>query len=86
MAEVISFEGHKAQKFLEKGLVLFHGDPPDSDYQRGYMAALIDTYLDCLNGPLTDDRIAAVASWIGRGRDVPVVPGPDRVIDWQPLD
>ena len=40
MREVVSFEGHKAQKFLEQGLLLFYADPPDSDYQRGFMAAM----------------------------------------------
>lgn len=64
MTEVTSFEGHKAQKFIEQGLLGFYGDPPDSDHQRGYLAALANVYLDCLNGPVTDDRIAKVVSWV----------------------
>jgi hypothetical protein len=64
---VVSFEGHKAQKFIERGLLLYHGDPPDTDYQRGYLAGMVDLYLDCLNGPVTDSRIATVIGWV---RDV----------------
>lgn len=65
MAEVVSFEAHKAQRFIEKGLLLFYADPPDSDHQRGFEAGLASIYVECLNGPVHDSRIAAVLERAG---------------------
>jgi hypothetical protein len=31
----------------------FIADPPDSDYQRGYLAALLEVYRTVLRGPST---------------------------------
>ncbi len=71
MAEVILFETSKVQRHLEQQLLLFHGDPPDSDHQFGFMCALASIYAECLNGPVHDDRIAAVLGWAGFNRDTP---------------
>lgn len=65
MAEVISFEAHKAQRFIEKGLLLSYGDPPDTEYQRGFEAGLASIYAECLNGPTDDARITHVLQRAG---------------------
>lgn len=65
MGDVISFQANKAQKFIEKGLLLSHGDPPDSEYQRGFEAGLASIYAECLNGPTDDTRIAHVLERAG---------------------
>ena len=62
---VVSFEAHKARKFIEEGLLLYYGDPPDSDYQRGFEAGIASVYAECLNGPTDDDRIALVLERAG---------------------
>jgi hypothetical protein len=65
MSEIVSFEAHKARKFIEEGLLLSYGDPPDSDYQRGFEAGIASVYAECLNGPADDDRIALVLTRAG---------------------
>ncbi len=32
---------------LEKALALHDKNPPDTDYQRGYLAALVETLIEC---------------------------------------
>jgi hypothetical protein len=70
-ASVVSFEAHKAQKFIERGLLLSFGDPPDSEFQRGFEAGLASIYAECLNGPTHDSRIAAVLDRAGFLKDSP---------------
>ena len=65
MADVVSFEAHKAQRFIEKALLLSYGDPPDTEFQRGFEAGLASIYAECLNGPTSDDRIALVLERAG---------------------
>lgn len=60
---VVSFEGHKAQRFIETALLQFYDDPPDSDHQMGFMRAMIAVYRDCLKGEPADDRIRVVLAW-----------------------
>ena len=67
MADVGSFEAHKAQKFIERGLLLSYGDPPDSEFQRGFEAGLASVYAECLNGSLDDHRIRLVMDRAGFG-------------------
>ena len=66
-AEVIGFDDAKARRFIEKGLLLYYGDPPDSDHQRGFMCGLASVYAEGLDGKSTDDRIATVLGWAGFG-------------------
>ncbi len=57
MADVISFDAEKASRYIEQGLAGFLGDPPDSDYQRGYLAALLTIYGEGLGKGDGDDRL-----------------------------
>ena len=34
------------KRYLEAGIASFDGDPPDNDFQRGYLAALETMYAD----------------------------------------
>ena len=65
MSDVVSFDDHKARKYLERGLILYHGDPADNDYQAGFRDALALTYAEALGHSSTDDRIAAVLRLAG---------------------
>lgn len=42
--EITSFEGEKVARYLREAFGGFLRDNPDSDYQRGYLAALLAVY------------------------------------------
>lgn len=44
MTNVISFDAEKASRYIEQALDGFINDPADSDFQRGYLAALLTIY------------------------------------------
>lgn len=56
--QIISFDAEKASRYIEAGLVGFIGDPADSEYQRGYLAALLTIYTEGLGKGALDDRIS----------------------------
>lgn len=58
MAELISFDAMKASRYIENALLGFLSDPADSDFQRGYLAALLTLYTEGLGKGLGDDRLA----------------------------
>ena len=74
---VTSFDDHKARKFIEKGSLLSYGDPPDSEYQRGFEAGLASIYAECLNGLADDDRIALVLDRAGFLQPTPPAKQPE---------
>lgn len=55
---VISFETEKAARYLEQAFSLYLDDPADSDFQRGYLDAMLTIYRECLGKGLTDSRLA----------------------------
>jgi hypothetical protein len=57
MAEVIDFDATRIEPFLIRLIELFLIDPPDSDYQRGYLAALIITYREGLKREAPDSLL-----------------------------
>lgn len=59
MSEIISFDDAKMRRYIQQAMHGFMIDPADSDYQRGYLAALLNAWSEGLNGA-TDDRIAAL--------------------------
>lgn len=68
MNNVTSFDDHKARRYAEQALLGFYGDPPDSDYQRGFLAGIAALYAEGLGNALpADDRIAAMLSLAGFG-------------------
>jgi hypothetical protein len=54
---VVSFDAEKASRYLERAMQGFLGDPADSDYQRGFLAALLVVYREGLGKGARDDRL-----------------------------
>lgn len=44
MAEIIDFHAEKALPYIRTAFIGFMNDPPDTQYQLGYLAALVDLY------------------------------------------
>lgn len=65
---VVSFEGEKASRYIERALVAFLNDPADSDHQRGYLSALLTVYREGLGKGVGDDRLALLDQQT-RGQD-----------------
>ena len=57
MSNIISFDAEKATRYIEQALIGYLNDPADSDYQRGYLAALLNIYEEGLNKGAGDDRL-----------------------------
>lgn len=58
MTNVISFDAEKASRYIEQALAGFINDPADSDFQRGYLAALLTIYEEGLGKGADDDRLS----------------------------
>lgn len=58
MTNVISFDAEKASRYIEQALSGFINDPADSDFQRGYLAALLTIYEEGLGKGAGDDRLS----------------------------
>lgn len=56
MGDVVSFDAEKATRYLERAMWSFLRDPADSDYQRGYLAALLTVYREGLDKGEDDGR------------------------------
>lgn len=57
-AELVSFDAEKASRYIENSFAGFLSDPADSDYQRGFLAALLTLYREGLGKGEGDDRLA----------------------------
>jgi hypothetical protein len=57
MTNIISFDAEKATRYIEQALIGFINDPADSDFQRGYLAALLTIYEEGLGKGNGDDRL-----------------------------
>jgi len=57
-AAIVSFDAEKASRYIEQALHGFMIDRADSDYQRGFLAALLIVYREGLGKGAGDDRIA----------------------------
>lgn len=64
MSEVHDFEGVKVRKYLDKEVNSFLLRPPISDYERGWMAATVVLYKECL-GNMDDERLRKVEDMVG---------------------
>lgn len=62
---IVRFESEKVSRWLDVAFRGFEGDPPDSDYQRGFLAAQIRLYEDCLGKGVDDDRMAILKRYSG---------------------
>ena len=61
----ISFDAEKASRYIERAFDGFFADPPDSNFQRGFLAALIVLYREGLGKGEGDDRIALLDRMAG---------------------
>lgn len=64
MDNIVSFDAEKTVRYLEQSFQGFLGDPPDSDYQRGFLAALLVLYEEGLGKGKHDARIEMLKSWL----------------------
>lgn len=67
MSNVISFDAEKVSRFIEQALAGFINDPADSDFQRGYLAALLTTYEEGLGKGAAADTTNEQGSIRGLG-------------------
>lgn len=58
-AEIVDFDARKVAPFIIAEIGRFLDDPPDSDHQRGYLAALINVYREGLGRGADDARLLA---------------------------
>lgn len=64
MSNVISFDAEKASRYIEEALTGFINDPADSDFQRGYLAALLTMYDEGLGKGLGDNHMPLIRQMI----------------------
>jgi hypothetical protein len=64
---IIDFDNRKASRYLMGAIVEFLADPPDSEFQRGFLAAVLTAYKDGLGLGAGDVRIEAAQEVLDRG-------------------
>lgn len=67
MSNIIDFDGKKAAPYIRTCLTGFMNDPPDTEYQMGYLAACVDIYKEALT---KQDDILKVCEKIVYGRRI----------------
>jgi hypothetical protein len=65
-AEVISFDARRASAYIERAFAGFLIDPADTDYQRGYLDALLTLYQEGLGQGQHDDRLSLLKAQVLR--------------------
>jgi hypothetical protein len=58
-AEIIDFDGARVDSYIMRAVQGFLNDPPDDEFQRGFLSALVVVYREGLSGRRTDARIVA---------------------------
>lgn len=61
---VIDFDAHRVAPYIVAAIEGFLGDPPDSDFQRGYLAALLTVYREGIGRGDADARVIAAEGLI----------------------
>lgn len=56
---IIDFDSHRVRPFIERAIESFLNDPPDTEFQRGYLGALINVYREGLGRGAQDARLIA---------------------------
>ena len=64
--EIVSFDVEKASRYVDQALHGFMNDPPDSDYQRGFLAALLVVYEEGCGKPVEGGRFAVLCNMAER--------------------
>lgn len=57
MAGLVSFDAERASRYIEQAFAGYLRDPADSDFQRGYLAALLTLYREGLGKGGGDGRL-----------------------------
>jgi hypothetical protein len=57
MAELIEFDGERTRRYIDGIFAGYLGDPADSDFQRGFLAAALVIYREGIGAGATDDRM-----------------------------
>lgn len=68
MADVIDFDGARIARLLTTAITGFAMDPPSTEYQRGYLAALLWAYKEGLGRGANDSRIAQAEKILAGGK------------------
>jgi len=63
-AEIISFDAVRASRYIEQAFAGFLNDPVETEYQRGYLAALLTLYQEGLGKGQHDDRMALLTAQV----------------------
>ena len=66
MSNVIDLDNRRLGPHILEAIEQFLGDPPDSQFQRGYLAALVTVYEEGLGRGKEDARIMAAKRLLGR--------------------
>lgn len=61
MADIIDFDERRVASYLRDALAGFVGDPPDTEFQRGYLAAMLDVYKEAIG---RDDDVYRAAEHV----------------------
>ena len=57
MADIVDFDGHRVAPYVIDAIAGFISDPPDSDYQEGYLAACLAIYREGIGRGQNDARV-----------------------------
>ena len=58
-AEIVDLEAHRLRPYVMSSIEQYLGDPPDTDFQRGYLAALLTVYEEGMGQGAGDARVEA---------------------------
>lgn len=59
MADVVELDARRVGPYVSSAIDGFLNDPPDSPFQRGYLAALVAIYKEALGRDKSDARLIA---------------------------
>ena len=62
--KVVSFDVEKTSRYVDQALWGFMNDPPSSDYQRGFLAALLVVYREGCGKPMDSGRFAVLEGFL----------------------
>ena len=68
MAQIVDLEARRITPYVLEAIAGFIGDPPDSQFQRGYLSALLDIYREGLGNKSADARVVAAEEIMKRTR------------------
>ena len=64
-AELVSFDKERTTRYIQQAFHSYMIDPADSDFQRGFLAALLTLYREGLGKGAGDDRLPILDAQVG---------------------